>query len=215
MQFINRSVLFGFFVLLVLSACGGGGDEASSCDSSPCLNGGVCSDVNPGFICGCPAGFYGERCECTAAAPVRRDFTHMGTTVQPSIAFADLIVTGSADINILALSGLGVVGGLSNNNVNSLESLFFTFTQPMVDVAYGVSIAGNGDADMLVGEATVEPLDEAGVSLGVFDVAGSGLKDVSALVNEVPVSAFSINTDNGGDYFILALLDYSPLVCSP
>ncbi len=33
------------------------------CPGKPCLNGGVCTEINNGFICECSVQFYGQRCE--------------------------------------------------------------------------------------------------------------------------------------------------------
>lgn len=36
---------------------------ATSCQSSPCLNGGVCVDSVIGFSCNCVSGFGGSKCD--------------------------------------------------------------------------------------------------------------------------------------------------------
>ncbi len=33
------------------------------CQSSPCLNGGICTDVTDFFVCACTTGFSGDTCE--------------------------------------------------------------------------------------------------------------------------------------------------------
>ncbi|KAJ3590275.1 hypothetical protein NHX12_008229 [Muraenolepis orangiensis] len=40
--------------------------EVHECDSSPCRNGGSCTDLEAGFSCSCPQGFYGNTCEVSA-----------------------------------------------------------------------------------------------------------------------------------------------------
>ncbi|XP_039180969.1 delta-like protein 3 isoform X1 [Crotalus tigris] len=40
--------------------------EVNECDSSPCRNGGSCSDLENDYKCTCPQGFYGKNCEISA-----------------------------------------------------------------------------------------------------------------------------------------------------
>ncbi|XP_070620214.1 delta-like protein 3 isoform X2 [Erythrolamprus reginae] len=40
--------------------------EVNECDSSPCRNGGSCSDLENDYLCTCPQGFYGKNCEISA-----------------------------------------------------------------------------------------------------------------------------------------------------
>ncbi len=37
--------------------------NVDDCASSPCLNGGSCRDEVGTFVCSCPSGWTGERCE--------------------------------------------------------------------------------------------------------------------------------------------------------
>ncbi|PIK44963.1 putative neurogenic locus notch-like protein 3 [Apostichopus japonicus] len=38
-------------------------EDIDECSSSPCENGGVCSDLVDAFVCDCPPGYEGDRCE--------------------------------------------------------------------------------------------------------------------------------------------------------
>ena len=37
--------------------------ELNECDSSPCANGGSCTDLVNGYVCRCVFGYYGDTCE--------------------------------------------------------------------------------------------------------------------------------------------------------
>ena len=47
-----------YFLFIVYSHSDG--DE---CAGKPCLNGGVCTDIENGFVCKCRRGFYGATCQ--------------------------------------------------------------------------------------------------------------------------------------------------------
>ena len=49
----NIAILSYIFLLFLVSPC----------SSSPCLNGGNCTNVGNSFLCKCPCGFKGLRCE--------------------------------------------------------------------------------------------------------------------------------------------------------
>ena len=37
--------------------------DINKCESNPCVNNGMCTDVVNGFTCSCPLAFDGDRCE--------------------------------------------------------------------------------------------------------------------------------------------------------
>ena len=43
------------------------GSEFDDCSSSPCLNGGTCTDGINNYTCACPSPFYGSQCQGTTA----------------------------------------------------------------------------------------------------------------------------------------------------
>ena len=38
-------------------------NTVTPCSSTPCLNGGVCSDTDASYVCACPTGYTGVNCE--------------------------------------------------------------------------------------------------------------------------------------------------------
>ena len=51
--------------------------DQNECSPNPCHNGGTCSDGSCGFLCFCPPGYHGPKCEhidpCTASGPIPSD----------------------------------------------------------------------------------------------------------------------------------------------
>ena len=69
----------------------------------------------------------------SSAASVVVDFSSMGTVVTPMLNFADGNITAddgaaAANVNMLNLNGLGVVGGNSSTTVDGAEALHFQFS---------------------------------------------------------------------------------------
>ena len=136
---------------------------------------------------------------CMPGTPVTVDYTNQGTSTTASLDLGGLTVTGSGTVNVLNLNGLGVVGGLFDNDVDGTEYLRFSVNGgAAADVSYLVSAAGNLNGNGVGGEATIEAFDHAGTSIGTRVVSGVGTKDVSALFANLPIRAFiaTANVDN-------------------
>nr|XP_046152091.1 protocadherin Fat 2-like [Oncorhynchus gorbuscha] len=57
----------------------------NSCDSNPCLNGGICEEEsNGGFHCSCPESFHGSRCELDSNPCASQPCAHGGVCVPKS-----------------------------------------------------------------------------------------------------------------------------------
>ena len=52
------------------------------------------------------------------AQGVTVDYRTLGTFATPSLSQGDITVTGSGDVNVLNLNGLGIVGGFTNNTLD-------------------------------------------------------------------------------------------------
>jgi len=126
------------------------------------------------------------------------DFTDDGTFTTASIVESGLTVTGSNTLNILNLSGLGVVGGV-DSFIDGSEFVMFTFDDPAIDVSYIVTSAINFDGDGKLGEAFIEAFDFNGISLGVLSIDGTGIKDLTALFGGVAISKFIVTADVDGN----------------
>ena len=135
------------------------------------------------------------------SAAVFQSFTDIGTSKTPQLVLGRLTVTADdgtspADVNVLALNGLGVVGGLFDQVVDSSEALFFDFGQPGVPwVSYTVSVAGNLNGNGTSGDSFVEAFDEKGMSLGVVPTFDLGAHVVTHLFGCTRISKFSVRAD--------------------
>jgi len=83
-----------------------------------------------------------------------------------------LTVTGSANINVLNLNGLGIVGGNDANGVDRAEFIRFSVdTGAASAVSYFVGTWGNLDGDGLGGEAIIEAFDASATTLASLQSA--------------------------------------------
>lgn len=71
----NKTALVGVHVKTIVECTCGARNftKAETCRSSPCLNGGRCSETTEGVTCSCPVNFDGQRCQQTT-----RSFRGMG-----------------------------------------------------------------------------------------------------------------------------------------
>src|ERR1051325_6570551 len=125
------------------------------------------------------------------------DFTIYGTFQTSVYTVGGLRVTGSSDVGLFPMNGLGGMGGI-DFWLDGHEYLDFTFTEsPAIDVSYFVFAAGNLNPSLnsLVGESSVEVFGTQGESRGVFATMDGGLKDVSDLVGGGPISRFRVSAD--------------------
>jgi hypothetical protein len=230
-QFIRN----GRFPLLALFAVFGalfwiGCDEMASsddwpvdvCDPGPCMNGGVCSDEAGEAFCTCPEYAYGDSCECLPDPLVVEPFRNVGSASLPRLLFPDFFVEGSANA-YLSLNGLGIQGGGWDDMVDRGESIVFRFGQPVVDVVlHGNSLSCSGTTSQCGSGstiATVDPLDESGVSLGAFTLdqaGGIGIPpaDVTGPYGDTPIIGFGMTVSSSYGYTI-DRLQFRPIVCAP
>ena len=120
-------------------------------------------------------------------------FTGMGTYQTATLIKDGVTVTGSADINVQDILGLGIVGGTSDIVVNFGESITFSLGLSASDVEVGFIFAGgSGTAN-----ADIEAFDLGGTSLGTqtVDLFIMSL-DVSALFSDQPLEKVTITPLN-------------------
>ena len=158
---------------------------------------------------GCGSDSPVEPFSCTAGTPVVANYTNIGTFQADTVSERSTMVTGSSDVNVLTLNGLGIIGGANNNTVDGTESIRFDFDiSPVSAVSYFVPIAGNVDGDGTAGDATVEAFDRMGTSLGTMPVTGAGTTSVSTMFGDEPLSAFVVTA--AVDNFRIGRATYSP-----
>ena len=69
---------------------------SNNCDSSPCLNGGNCTDLGNNFQCQCPKGFVGPTCAEPKDLCKTISCLNGGTCLSSNDSFACLCPTGFA-----------------------------------------------------------------------------------------------------------------------
>lgn len=169
------------------------------CAGDPCLNGGTCADEVEDFTCTCTATFAGKTCQtCNPTEARIKNFTNQPTIGPPGVARygqGEVEITGSANIHVLNFNGIGIVGGQSDNVIDTAEVMTFTFLNPSSAVVYNVQASNNGNANQTSADGFVEAFDENGLSLGVMPVNGNGDHDVSAMFGNALITKFTITAD--------------------
>lgn len=49
-------------------------EDVNECQWQPCLNGGVCHNLRPGYLCVCGAGHLGDNCQWPVLLPETHPF---------------------------------------------------------------------------------------------------------------------------------------------
>ena len=105
----------------------------SACDSTPCLNGGICSELDSTWVCSCPNGFLGPSCALNAA-------DNEGIV-------AELASEGNGTSNLIGLSsnppgksGMGQIFTPSRNGVLQHVSFEIRIRQEGIDEDEGLIV---------------------------------------------------------------------------
>lgn len=166
------------------------------------------------------------------AAPITVDYSAMPTATVPSLSAGGITVTGSANVQILALNGLGISGGsvdyaveVDHSALGGAEFIRFEFGAPVFGVSYFVGSAGctrGCSSSGELGKRTLEAFGAGGVSLGTAVQGGTGSRDVSALFAGVPITSFLLTSlaGNSADasnvtYFRIPRVTYDPGAAVP
>ncbi len=136
-----------------------------------------------------------------SAAPVNINFANVGTHTAPSLTFGDVTLTGSDDVHILNLNGLGI----GNSVVNNGEWITFTFSSLVNNVSLLVGLAGGGSAAAPAGLRTVEVFDGLGNLLGSQDQVLTGTFDISAIVGGESFLSFTMTASPTTSFRIAGL----------
>ncbi|MHC5212033.1 MAG: hypothetical protein ACYTG2_15045 [Planctomycetota bacterium] len=137
------------------------------------------------------------------AGDVFIDFKTQGTVTTSTLSIGLVDITADdgvlpAQVHMLNLNGIGVVGGAADTTTDGSEALHFTFETLVSDAAYHVGLGNNLDADGKVGETFLEAFVGA-TSLGVIAVDDIGWKEVSDMFGGVAVTGFTVRADVDGN----------------
>ena len=133
------------------------------------------------------------------------DFTAMGNQTRQSIEESHFSVSSSTDLNLNELTGLGSIGGIADEYLDSGEKLTIQFNQPVSYFAYTVVETMDNDLDGRVGEATLHIYDDQGGVNTVQSVIHLG-KVVATAFYGSPITKIEIEAEEG---FSLGKLKYA------
>ena len=141
-------------------------------------------------VCTSDSDITGPTFTCNPIQVDSPDFAALGAQQPDTLTVGEVSISGSAAVNVLAINGLGIVGGVSNDHVDGEEFIRFTFASgPADSVTCHVSVARNGHGDGSVGDATIEAFNNAGASLGDDSATSGRWLDVSERFNHIPLSS--------------------------
>lgn len=121
------------------------------------------------------------------------NFTALGSFEIPVLNEGGITVTGSNNISVWELNGLGIVGGVSDNFLDVNEFIDFSFDVGAVtDVTYFLVITSNTDDGALTATHSIEAFGIGGAALGKKIVESGGRHSVSSLYGNQPMSRFRI-----------------------
>lgn len=143
-----------------------------------------------------------------AAAPAHAgeifiDFKTLGTQQTLLLDTSGVQITADdgalpAEVLMLNLNGIGVVGGASDTTTDGSEALHFEFGTLVTGAAYHVGLVNDLNTNGVLGETTLEAFVGT-TSLGVVAVDDIGWKNVSGLFGGVGVTGFTVRAVGDGN----------------
>lgn len=141
------------------------------------------------------------------------DFFDLGDFQTPALALSGVTVTGSSTISVNQFNGLGIVGGLSDGDVDSTGNEWIHVDVGTVagSLSYSFTTLGNGNPSSGTGgDHTLEAFGQGGVSLGQVTLLGPAIVNVPTLFGGAPVEAFRL-VPIDGDWFSLRTVSFTPV----
>lgn len=131
------------------------------------------------------------------------DFKTLGTVTTPTLSVGLVDITADngvkpAQVHMLNLNGLGVIGGAADTTTDGTEALHFQFQTLVLSASYHVGLANNLDLDGLLGESFLEAFVGT-TSLGVIAIDDTGWKNVSTLFGGVAITGFTVRANVDGN----------------
>ena len=129
-------------------------------------------------------------------------FNNLGTFQTPSLSFPSVVISGSAPVYALNYNGIGIFGGYASDYIDGHEFMAFHFSQPAINISFGINNGGNLDRNGTLGAHFLLGYDASGDFLGSVPhniiPDGGPVTDVSGFFNNVPLSEFRILADVDG-----------------